>query len=260
MSNEIIKLTRKFKYGRIKSVGMLTNEIRDYISANLGELEVATTFMYLYRRFGEPTFNNQDDYKILFAYHFMFGEVWISIHGSYHNHIYFNVHIPKQWTDEFWTKRKVWLNSLFDKYKDIAPIISPPYLPFEKQGYSKKNIKELLKRMNKEAKDYLTESELKIISDAPKDRTHEELQNVVKTKLFDYLIDKFYKNMTKEDEIICNKFIPTISDIPNLKEQIDYIIKELKRGFYIRDVRINILGYESKTNIIMEDDDNGEEK
>ena len=50
----MIKLSNEFKVKR-EYDGILTNSFRELVKEQLGELDTATSFMYLYRRFGEPT-------------------------------------------------------------------------------------------------------------------------------------------------------------------------------------------------------------
>lgn len=69
------------------------------------------------------------------------------------------------------------------------------------------------------------------------------------------LCEDFRAKLTKEEIEEVNCFVPKIENITGLKEQCMVIINEMKKGVYLRDVSINIRGYESETNIITEQAD-----
>ena len=47
-----------------KQDGILTNDFRKMVEEKLGKLNTPESFMYLFRRFGAPTYSNSDEYKI----------------------------------------------------------------------------------------------------------------------------------------------------------------------------------------------------
>ena len=64
------------------------------------------------------------------------------------------------------------------------------------------------------------------------------------------LCHDFRAKLTKKELDEVNAFVPNIDNIIGLKEQCMFIINEIKKGVYVRDVAINILGYQIDKNII----------
>jgi hypothetical protein len=67
-----------------------TGALRNYVEKRLGELDTATSFMYLFLRFGAPNHTNKDEYKILYSYDLRCEDLIFSIHASHHDCVYFN--------------------------------------------------------------------------------------------------------------------------------------------------------------------------
>lgn len=62
-----------------------------------GSLKVADSFLYLYRRFGKPTYDTNDEYKIAFDYRFLYRGLYFSIFGTTPEHVYLDCFIPKKY-------------------------------------------------------------------------------------------------------------------------------------------------------------------
>lgn len=125
----MIKLSKENlgKKGNYNSI--LTESLRQLVGEQLGELDTATSFMYLYRRFGEPTFNSNDEYKILYDYRFKFEDLLITINASYREFVYFSLHIlEKRFTEWSKNRTKFW-KQLYKKYENeiFMPYSMLPY-------------------------------------------------------------------------------------------------------------------------------------
>jgi hypothetical protein len=242
---KIDKLSKKENFETI-----LSNDFRSILLKELGVLDTATSFMYLFVKFGVPTFSNKDEYKILYDYRFKHEDLIISIHASYRNHVMFSLSIPSKRFNEWRKKRTTFFSNLYKKYKKEV------YMPYSILPYARPDgLSEIQHKNNWKLID--VESELFF---SKKDNLYIEQQFKSKNpnkKLFemlspfeDKLCSDFRKKLTKSELNELNNFVPKIKDIVGLKKQCFDIINDLKKGVYVRDVAINILGYEGENNEI----------
>ncbi len=230
----------------------LTDSFRELVADQIGKLDTATSFMYLYRRFEEPTLTNKDEYKILYEYIFKHEDIIVTIHASYHEHVMFSLNIPKKRLDEWFEKRTEFFKQLYEKYSDI-PFMPYAQLPFGGDGW-------LAKEQHEKNWDLINKSSEKFFSKEDSDYIEKEIQSQKpNVKVWEMLrpfesklCKDFRAKLTKEELEEVNSFMPKIENISGLKEQCMFVINELKKGCYVRDVAINILGYESKTNVVSE--------
>jgi hypothetical protein len=242
---EKIKKIKKFKE---YNTSVLLNEFRDLVDSKLGVLDTATSFMYLYRRFGDPNMNCKDDYKILYEYEFNHEDLLFTVHASYHKYVYFSIGVPKVRLKKWFNNRKKFFRQLYNKYKNN---VFMPYkslffqIPLTK-NQSQKNWKlffnEVEKSLSKEECRYI-ESQLQ--SEQADIKVFEMLEPI-EEKLY----ESFKSKLTETECSELYKNIPKLEDIENLKEQCEFVIDEFLKGVYIRDVLINIKGYESESNKI----------
>lgn len=253
----------KNKTPRFKSASILNDEFRSLVDSKLGELDTANSFMYLYRRFGEPFMNNNDDNKILYEYRFKHEDLVLIIHASYHKYVYFSLSIPKSRLNKWQKDKTVFLKELYRKYKNNV------FMPFGSLFYgipltilTKNQFQKNWNLFFKEVENSLSKEDCEYIytqfqSENPNRQSFKMLEPIEKQ-----LYKNFISNLTESERLELNKNIPLLEDIENLKEQCEFLINEFLKGVYIRDVPINIKGYESETNKIeyYEDDDSTDDE
>lgn len=239
-----------------------TTAFRELVEKELGTLDVATVFMYLFRRFEMPTFTNKDEYKILFDYRFKFEDLIISVHGSYYEHVNFSLHLPNKRYKEWVKGERKFAQELFDKNNDI------PFIPYQivswsrNNGLSKEQKKLQSKLIDERFKKYFPKKhqlEINALIKTANAFTDKNVPNVAASEVYKRL-EPFYKRMnkeflkrlTKEEKKRLYEGFKYLSNVPNLQEQCIAIVNDFKKGLYIRDVQINIKGYEETNNVITE--------
>lgn len=237
-------------YSGKKYENILTESFRKLMAKQLGKLDTATSFMYLYRRFGEPTFNNTDEYKTLYDYRLTHEDLLVTIHASYHEHVYFSLHIPQKRYSEWRKNRKAFWKTLYKKYGNE---VFMPYamLPYDgTEGLTKTQNNKNWKLIDLASETFFSKEDGKYIEEQFKSKNPDRKLFEMLQPFESKLCKDFRAKLTKKELNGVNAFMPQIEDITGLKKQCMAIASEFKRGFYVRDVAINILGYESETNII----------
>jgi hypothetical protein len=248
MSKYIIE---KIKLAKGKSNSILTEDFRKLVKEKLGELDTATSFMYLFRRFGVPSFDNKDEYKILYDYRFKYDDIIITIHASYHEFVYFSLHVASFYFSDWNKKRVDFIHRLINENQSSG-IAFMPYSDFFSAicEITPMQSKERWKIIDQEAQSYFTKEDYEYIDKQFSSKNPE-------SKMFDmlfpfetYLCKKYRDSLSSSDVKELNHFIPTLSDVPELRIKCLSFIRELKKGAYVRDCAINIKGYDSAENKI----------
>lgn len=229
------------------------NSIRELGKEILGELDTATSFMYLFRRFGVPHQSTADEYKILYSYDLKYKDMFLSIHASYYKHVYFNAIMPKKiWQNHAkeWKKKtnKLALESL---KKGIC------YMPYASMFathdyFSEKLRNKIFSSIEEKAKSYFSTEDYKFLCDwEHKDGLYENQPYYDKVNPFyKSLCKEFRASLTEEELSLFSE--DRIENYPELYQQCKEFFQELLRGYYVRDVAINIRGYESEENKMTE--------
>lgn len=230
---------------------ILTNPFRDLVKEKLGVLNTPESFMYLFRRFGTPNYSNNDEYKILYDYILKYEDVYISIHASYHEHVYCDLFFPKHYLKDFMKARKELLKRLYiESLKHDVPY-SPYQAVFQKpQELTKKQNDHNWNLINTEAHKYFSEEDYAYVDEH---WGKKDLPAKVEQMIYDFsrhVHTVFVNSLSKVDKKAFLHYWPTMSDVPEIRKKALKFIQELKKGAYVRDVPINIKGYESEENKI----------
>lgn len=228
-----------------------TSSIRELGKEILGELDTATSFMYLFRRFGVPSQSTADDYKILYSYDFKYKDMFFSIHASYYEHVYFNAIMPEK---EWRAHAKEWKRKV-RKLAEESTKMGVCYMPYSSPFTTFDNFPKILRikisgLIDKKAKEYFSEEDYKFVCE------YEHKDGYFKNQPFYDKINPFYKSLCKEFRASLTKeeldlfTEDSIDNYPGLHQQCKEFFQELLRGYYVRDVPINIKGYGSETNEI----------
>jgi hypothetical protein len=246
----------------------LTPSFRELAERELGELDTAASFMYLYNRFGKPNEDHRDDYKILYDYMLRYKNICVSIHSSGYSNTYFNLFVSSAVTGPF---REALRNDFIETgYRLFEQgIIFRPYFFFnlEEVGeghekFCRKNEEALQKAWNEYMKAKTAEElqEYKRLLQAvkkdelPEKRTEAQhnIYKYYKHPFWDSLVNKFKTALTEEERDRFYSDTPCkFSDFPEIEKQCKEFLDDLKTASYIRDVPINIKGYESEINEII---------
>jgi hypothetical protein len=248
----ITSLTRRSNIDFKKLDGHLfTEPFRELGKSILGKLDTANSFMYLFRRFESPLYTNKDEYKQLYQYCFEFGDLVISVHASYYEHVYFNVYVPISYRKDFFKKRNAFIQNLVKEQikKRIIPSVSFTLLDHRLKEYlTESQYKKLWVLIDEKAKAFFSPEDYQIFDNHTGSLSDELFK---KWRPFDEFIhQEFWKSLSDDQKAQYSAHHPNLASVPELKAQFELFFHELKRGFYIRDVAINILGYESEQNVI----------
>lgn len=250
MKDPIIKLSRKKTFSELAEIPV--SSFREIGSTILGKLDTATSFMYLFRRFGTPTFTNSDEYKILYEYRLKYKKIMVAIHASYYEHVYFNAWMPK----EYETKR-------VEEYRSHAlqlatesiknGICYMPYTMTNSNILTEDLIAEHNKIFDAEARKYFSLEDYDFLDNFHCDDNDLEGYQPFHKKIAPFmqmLCEKFRATLSEEDLQMYNNGWH-INHYPDIKQQVEEFFTELLQGLHVRDVAINIRGYESKENVVL---------
>lgn len=250
MKDPILKLSKKRTFSELAEIP--TSSFREIGENLLGKLDTAISFMYLFRRFGTPTFTNSDEYKILYEYRLKYKEIIVGIHASYYEHVYFNAWMPKKYeTERVEEFRKHALCIATESVKN--GICYMPYAAPNSNILTEDLTVEHNKIYDTEACNYFSPEDYEFLDNFQCDDG--DLQ----------AYEPYYNKMQPFQRMLCEKFRATLSEedlqmysngwhinhYPNIKQQVEEFFAELLQGLYIRDVAINIRGYESKENEVL---------
>jgi hypothetical protein len=105
------------------------------------------------------------------------------------------------------------------------------------------------------AKKFLYDYEYKHIRENPEEHLDDNYCTLYRNLRND-VYKNFENSLSAADREEFLKYEITLDDMPEIKAMLDKMIIELRTGYYVRDVPINILGYESENNeIIFKDDE-----
>jgi hypothetical protein len=229
----------------------LTSAFRNLGEATIGTLDTALSFMYLFRRFGMPSYTNKDDYKILYDYRFKYKELYVFIHASSHEHVYFNVLVPKKYTEPFFEGRREYYRRIA-KESLAKGICNMPFavLSWSDDGLTSEQKEINSEIMDREAKVFFSPEDYKLLTSKQTETESKISFHKMLRPFTDMLHEKFKNNLSPEDaKILFNNRI-SFEDVPEMKEQSISFFEDMKRGVCVRDVYFNLIGYESSTNQI----------
>lgn len=92
-NNEIIK-TKALKCFNKWHHALAAREVAKKI---WGDLKVAESFLYLYSRFGTPTYDTNDEYKISYEYNFKYKGLCFSLCGTTPDFVYLDCYMPNKY-------------------------------------------------------------------------------------------------------------------------------------------------------------------
>lgn len=258
MKDPIIKLSRKKTFSELAEIP--TSSFREIGENILGKLDTATSFMYLFRRFGTPTFTNSDEYKILYEYRLKYKEIMVAVHASYNEFVYFNAWMPKKYeTERIEEYHRQVLRIVTESNKN--GICYMPYTVLNPKTFPEHLIEEHNKIYDAEARKYFSPEDYDFLNNfqcAEGDLVaYQPYYN--KIEPFRRMLCEKFRSALSEEELKMYTEGSHINKYPNIKQQVEEFFIELLQGIYVRDVAINIRGYEGKDNVmIIKGEEDGE--
>ena len=92
MNNKIVKTKKRCPKTFKRAFG-----VREIAQGIWGELKVSDSFLYLYRRFGTPCYDTNDEYKIAYEYNFWYKGLYFVVHGSTPEFVYLDCYFPNKY-------------------------------------------------------------------------------------------------------------------------------------------------------------------
>ena len=234
-----------------KQDGILTNDFRKMVEEKLGKLNTPESFMYLFRRFGAPTYDNDDEYKILYDYRLQYEDLSICVHASYHEFVYFDLFVPKHYFKEFFKVRELFFKRLLKESLNRHVAYSAFDVVFNRpKGITKRQNEKNWLLIDAAAQKYFCKQDYDYVNSLWGKNTDEQKFYKMLMEFSRHLCDEFRKTLSKKDLKELRHHWPLLTDVPEVRKKALAAIQEFKKGAYVRDVPINILGYESDTNKI----------
>lgn len=230
---------------------VLVNDFRKLVKEKLGILSTPESFMYMYRRFGVPTYDNKDEYKILYDYNIQHGDIGISVHASYHEFVYFDLFVPKHYFVEFYKNRIKLMKRLIKESLKRDMFFSAYEIIFNKPKYiTNKQHEKNWKLIDAEAQLYFSKEDYAYIDSLWGKENNEKKFFDLLWEFSKHLCSKYRESLNNKDREELRHWQPLLTDLPEIRKKALLIINEFKKGVYVRDCPINIKGYESDKNKI----------
>lgn len=110
MNNKIIKTKARCPKSFCQTWG-----VREIAQKIWGDLKVADSFLYLYRRFGAACLDTNDEYKISYEYAFWYKGLYFTICASTPDFVYLDCYYPKKYFLLQRSRYRKKVRSIFDR-------------------------------------------------------------------------------------------------------------------------------------------------
>ena len=247
----------KVKTFNVELTEFFTDAFRSLIKKEIGYIDTAHSFMYLFNRFGVPNERTKDDYKIAYAYNFACGECLISVHASGRTHVYFNFYAPKHIFDNA-------LNERYEKEDKITKRLNSLGIPFisdildfcideDSSDIDKQNISlaiDCLTEDEKYAFEFSYEKFSQMCNTAGEEaakKKYSELK-IQKQQAIERLCALKELYLTNEEQQfllvgIRKPFNLQFEDYPEIQKAAEYFIADMLKPIKVRDIHYNIKEY-----------------
>lgn len=217
-----------------------------------GDLKIADSFLYLYRRFGTPCADTGDEYKISYEYQFWYKGLFFVIGATTPEFVLLDCFFPKKYHHLQKERYDREVRSVFEAaYKDDVLCypwssgffgIDQVLTKGQKKRYAQKFDRETRDFFDKETYDWLAmvSKNHDVISDEGMDRFLVLMNGFRK-----HLQNKF-KRWAEGNSAINTLFysVPDLRDLPEIKEIIEEFCRRMLETEPVRDCNINIRGWQ----------------
>lgn len=222
---------------------------RDIAQKIWGELKVSDSFLYLYRRFGSPTFDTNDEYKISYDYRFFYKGLYFSICGTTPDFVYLDCFFPRKYSELQRNRYRKDVREVFEKALKNNILCWPWACGYSQiaDSLTKNQLKAYNAKFDKEAHLYFSEEDYNWLDS----KQQEKLDGEDAERCMN-LMDGFYKHLQKifkkwagNNKKIKNLFWahPDLRYLPEVEKIIKNFCKEMLKPMAIRDCNINIKGW-----------------
>ena len=223
--------------------------VREIAEKMWGELKVADSFLYLYRRFGTPCLDTNDEYKIAYEYNFWYKGLYFMVHGSTPEFVDLDCFFPNKYFLLQRSRYRKEVRSVFDKALKDGILCWPWASGFSQiaDSLTKTQLKDYNAKFDEEARGFFSEEDYNWL-DA---RQHEKLEGKDAARCVN-LMEGFYKHLQEKfkkwagnDKTIKETFWthPDLRYLPEVEKIVKEFCKELLKYEPIRDCDINIRGW-----------------
>lgn len=226
--------------------------VREIAEGIWGSLKVADSFLYLYRRFGTPCLDTNDEYKISYEYNFWYKGLYFVLHAHTPEFVYLDAYFPKKYLRLQIQRYHADVRMVFERAYKNGVLCYPWNCGFSQIGTSltKQQHKRYSDIFDKEAMVFFSKEDYKWLCDYC-DKKEDELTKEENKKASD-LMEPFYTSLfTKfkawagDDKEIRQLFWthPDLRYLPEVEKIVKEFCKELLKTEPIRDCDINIQGW-----------------
>ena len=219
---------------------------REIAKEIFGDLKVADSFLYLYRRFGKPSYDTKDEYKISYSYLFRYKGLYFDIFGTTPDDVYVDCFIPNKLAREGWKRFRAKEKPIVEKAL-AEGVLYFPTCYYDATGLEKnlhKKWSELDDRKFEEmfGKEVLQKLNEKPFSELAKDVQLEYAQKYIRP-FCKKMSDHFYEwAKTNAPELYQRNIL--LQNLPEVRETIISFCKKMLETETIRDCEINIKGWQ----------------
>lgn len=226
--------------------------VRDIAKEKLGDLKISESFLYLYLRFGAPTYDTKDEYKISYDYLLKYKGLVFSICGTTPEFVYLDCYIPRKY---YLLNEKRFNNDVrhvFEKAYKEDVLCYPWACSFSqiRDCLSEKQQRRYDERLLAEVENMLSEKEREYLNSFDGKKKAEvsiedqyRISNMLQP-VWQRLSDNF-REWAREDDGIKSLFYtrPGLRYLPEVKEILEEFCNELLKPVHVRDCDINIQGW-----------------
>lgn len=212
-----------------------------------GDLKVADSFLYLYRKFGAPCADTNDEYKISYEYSFWYKGLYFILCGTTPEFVYLDCYMPNKYFHLQRARYRKEVRELFDRATKEDILVYPWASPDDViPSLTKRQQKVAMKIFLEELESSLGEENSKFIRGVTEESSEEDKEKSFELHqiLWIYLAEKFWK-WAGNDETIYRMFKgePDLHYLPEVEKIVKDFCRQMLKTMPIRDCDINIQGW-----------------
>jgi len=241
MNNKIIKTKKRIPKTFTRVWG--AQEIAEKM---WGQLKVADSFLFLYRSFGSPCADTNDEYKISYEYTFRYRGFYFVLCSTTPDFVYMDCFVPQKYFRIERNRYREDVRKIFDRAANDG-ILTYPWASNTDvmKSLTKQQQKQAMKMFLEEMIIFLGEENSKFMEGITQECPEEDKKRCLELhkKLWEYLADKFWKWAENDDTakaLFRNE--PDLHYLPEVEKIIKQFCKQMLKTKPIRDCDINIQG------------------
>lgn len=242
MNNRIIKTNKRLPKSFSRVWGA-----RDMAEKIWGELKVADSFLYLFRRFGTPCADTNDEYKISYEYKFWYMGLFFFVSGTTPEFVYLDCYMPKKYFILQRGRYRKDVRQIFDRAAKDG-VLTYPWASYNDVMDSLTKKQQLLaqKMFEEEFVNVLGEENNRFVGSITETSSKEDKKKAYELheQLWKHLAEKFWKWAGEDKTIKATFGRPDLHYLPEVEKIVKDFCKEMLKTEPIRDCDINIRGWQ----------------